>query len=159
MNPMKMSFGFGKGLRKASWVWILREETFRTQARRNARLMKQSSSLESVIGFTLKGLSQNEGNATHSLKTRTGVHGMRSLNDQHIHGPSPGPMLTSPSVTFAEALFFILILALLYFLMKPFQHYLERRFRKFFRSKMKHNGEPPIDITDYSKVKKKDPNP
>jgi hypothetical protein len=63
-------------------------------------------------------------------------------------------------MTFAEMLFFILALVILYFLLSPLQHYLEPRFRKLFRSKTKHNGEPVIDITDYSNKKnKKDPQP
>ena len=56
-------------------------------------------------------------------------------------------------MTFAEILFFVMALVILYFLLSPLQRFLEPRFRKLFRSKTRHNGEPVIDITDYSNKK------
>jgi predicted PurR-regulated permease PerM len=57
-------------------------------------------------------------------------------------------------MTFAEIIIFFLMGLGIYFLLKPVQKRLERRFYKFFNSNKSNNG-PVIDITNYSKKDKK----
>lgn len=54
-------------------------------------------------------------------------------------------------MTFAEMLFFLGALILVYALLTPLQRHLESRLRKFFRSFQKQKDKPVIDITDYQK--------
>lgn len=57
-------------------------------------------------------------------------------------------------MTFAEIVIFILLGLGVYYVFKPIQKTLERRFYKFFNSK-KPNNSPVIDITNYTKKDKK----
>ena len=57
-------------------------------------------------------------------------------------------------MTFVEALLIIIAGIILYLCMKPFQHHLEIRLRKLFRSKVHPSDKPIIDITDYKKKDK-----
>ncbi|MBC7386929.1 MAG: hypothetical protein H7301_12310 [Cryobacterium sp.] len=56
-------------------------------------------------------------------------------------------------MTFAELIFFIAVVLILYRLMSPLQRVIELRLRKFFKSKNKKSDAAVIDITDYSKNK------
>ena len=56
-------------------------------------------------------------------------------------------------MTFAEFVLLIGAVMGLYFAMKPLQRRLERRFYKFFRSRLPRRDGTIIDITDYSKKK------